>query len=195
MSAVQIGDIAEGIPERVKSGEFAKPPVQTDALANLPDHTVTQRSKGVWRKLIQWYGGDKITKEFGAIPPREWCEAIDSIGTREALAKIMTEVRHKHVTFPPRFPEFEAIVNRFSRPLQTVDGPTVMEQLHDFVVRTKKLSRTQHLAASWNYLYRGFARSGHGLECVGVVIAADGDVPGFRVTVEDMRFAMATPVE
>lgn len=87
--------------------------------APMPDYTITRRVHAVWKKLSDWYGADAIAKNFGAIPPREWCEAIDGIATRQVLDQVLAEVRAKHVIFPPRFPEFEAIVAKVARPAKT----------------------------------------------------------------------------
>lgn len=88
--------------------------------AQMPDYTITRRVHAVWKKLSDWYGADVIAKNFGAIPPREWCEAIDGIASRQGLDQVLSEMRAKHVIFPPRFPEFEALLARAARPAQTM---------------------------------------------------------------------------
>jgi hypothetical protein len=59
------------------------------------------------------------------------------------------------------------------------------------VLRTRRLTPVQQLSMSWKYLYRGNPRTGEGLETTGVVIAADGDAPGYRVMVMDMLAEVA----
>jgi hypothetical protein len=71
-------------------------------------------------------------------------------------------------------------------PKEASDGPSVEDRLDAYVFRTKQLTNAQRLGSAWTYLYRGNPRTGEGLETTGVVIAADGDAPGYRVMVIDM---------
>ncbi len=161
--------------------------------------TISTRVHGVWEKFAGWYGADIIAKQFGKIPPQEWCEAIDSIPTRDAMARALAEVKAKYVTWPPRFPEFAAIVAKVSRP--DMSGPSMQHQLAEFAATYKPLTRAQR-AAPWTYLYRG--HPGYGGDpkdprnqaspdyaVTGVVIPADGDAPGYRIMVEDMQLAVS----
>lgn len=161
----------------------------------MPNYTISKRVRGLWGKFSDWYGADVIAKQFGAIPPQEWCEAIDSIPTRDAMVKVLAEVRAKHVNWPPKFPEFDAIVTKVSRP--AITGPSTQDRLCEFAVKNKSLTRAQ-LAAPWTYLYRGFpglggdpkdprSHASADFAVTGVIIPADGDAPGYRVMVEDMQ--------
>lgn len=154
--------------------------------AKAPEYPISKRVQQVWKKLSDWYSAATIAREFGAIPPQEWCELIDSIRARKDLDRVLTAMRQKHVTFPPRFPEFEAIVESVIRPPTLRGGPTTQEQLVAFVTRTKPLTRNQ--LRGWQFLYAGPRGAA---ECVGVVIPADGDQPGYRVTVEDMHMHLS----
>lgn len=162
-------------------------PENTDLLDNIPDYTITRRARGVWKKFGDWYGADAIVKHFGKFPPREWCEAIDSIPSRDAMEKIFSDMRQKHVTFPPRFPEFDCIVAKHCRAKVSVDGPTMQERLGDYVLRHKAMTRMQ-LRQPWTYVYRG-PRSER--DVVGVVIPQcwETGAEGFRVLVEDMQLS------
>lgn len=155
---------------------------QIDALGSLPDYTITRRARDVWKKFMDWYGADTIVKQFGAIPSREWCEAIDGIRSRDEMSRILGGVRAGHVTFPPRLPEFEAIVAKCCKRLVESDGPTMQERLTEYVLRTKTLSKVQ-LARPWLFLY---ARSPEGRIVTGVVVPADGDWSGHRVMSTDL---------
>jgi hypothetical protein len=143
------------------------------------------QAKQVWRKFAAWYGADVIERKFGAEIPDDWAAAIDSIGS-DKLDGVMVDVRNKHPTWPPGLPEFEQLVRAANRPTFQ-EGPTMAERLDAFVLRTKRLTRQQMLGSSWKYLYCGNPRTGEGLHTTGVQIAADGDVPGFRVMAIDME--------
>jgi len=158
--------------------------------APMPNYTITKRVRGVWGKFSDWYGADIIAKHFGAIPPKEWCEEIDSIESREAMVRVLNDVRSKHPTFPPRFPEFELIVRRSKQPAAENTGPSMQERLSDFVLRHRSLSRGQ--LRGHTFLYRGNARSGDALQVTGIIVPADGDRPGYRVMVEDMQAESAS---
>lgn len=163
-----------------------------------PEYAISKRAHGVWRKFSQWYGGDVMGRHFGELPPREWCEVIDSIRTRQQMEAILADVRAQHVTFPPRFPEFDAIVSRHAKAQQQRSGPSPAERLGDYVLRRygSLLTPTQ-LRRPWTYIGRSFDAptasgkmvSGHGIEITGVIVPADGDAPGYRVMIEDMDVA------
>lgn len=155
--------------------------------APMPSYTISARVRGVWKKLSDWYGADVVAKHHGAIPPREWCEVIDDIPSKEAMARILAEVRAKHVTFPPRFPEFEVIATKLGRAIDP-NAPSMQERLKDFVLRTKSLTRDQQWRP-WTYLYTGNVRSGENSAVTGVVVPADGEHPGYRVMVADMQIS------
>jgi hypothetical protein len=142
------------------------------------------QAKQVWRKFGAWYGADVIERKFGAEIPEDWANAIDGIDD-DKLDVVLADVRARHPTWPPGLPEFEQLIKAANRPVYQ-EGPTIAAQLTEFVARNRSLTKGQ-LAGLWQYLYRGNPRTGEGLETVGVVIAADGDAPGYRVTVEDMR--------
>ena len=137
---------------------------------------VSARAKRFWDKLRDWYG-TSLTEQYGEVPPADWCEVVDD-STNDIIRAALSEIRQKHTTFPPRFPEFESIVRRLNRPL--VQGPSTVERLCEFVLRTKRLTFSQ-LQRPWQYTYDadGF--------CTGVVVPADGDNEGYFVRVIDMQ--------
>lgn len=162
--------------------------------ATMPDYTITKRVRGVWKKFSDWYGADNISKNFGSVPPQEWCEAIDAISSKEAMAKILLDIRVKHTTFPPRFPEFEAIVRASSLPAAPTGGPAMQEVLSAYVLKNRRLTFRQ-VNMPWKYIGQPFdapdangkMRANHGIKILGVEVPADGDSPGYRVMVEDMQ--------
>jgi hypothetical protein len=139
----------------------------------------------VWKRFGGWYGADALERKFGLQPPDDWIDAIDKV-ERQKLEQIMTDVRAKYPTWMPSLPEFELLVTAANRPVFK-EGPTMAERLDAFVLRTKRLTPMQLLGSSWTYLYRGNPHTGEGLVTTGVQIAADGDVPGFRVMAIDME--------
>lgn len=149
--------------------------------AVMPDYTISKRVRAIWKKFCDWYGADVIAKKLGAVPAREWCEEIDSIATRDELAQVLADVRSKHVNWPPLFPQFEAICKSVRRPQQRGRAPSVAEQLSDYVIRTKRLTRAQ--LGGWTFF------GGAGDAFAGVVVPADPETgaPGYRVTVADMQ--------
>ena len=137
---------------------------------------VSARAKRFWDKLRGWYG-TILTEQYGEVPPPDWCEVVDD-ASNDVLRSALAEVRVKHVTFPPRLPEFESIVRKLKRPI--MQGPSTVEQLCSFVLRTRSLTFAQ-LQQPWKYLHDadGF--------CTGVVIPADANHAGYRVMVVDMQ--------
>ena len=153
-----------------------------------PKYRISPRANRVWGKLQDWYGD--ALDQYGPFPPEDWCEVIDA-ASNEAERIAMSEIRAKHTAFPPRFPEFDAIFSRISRP-QTVSGPSIMERLIDFVIRTKPLTRNQQ--RGWTFVGQEFDSPGldgkmrhrHGVNITGIVIPPDGDSPGYRVMLADL---------
>lgn len=157
-----------------------------------PSYRISARAKRVWSKLQSWYGD--ALDQYGVWPPQDWCEVIDELANVAMERAALSEIRSKHLTFPPRFPEFESILLRVSRP--ATSGASMQERLCAFVLRHRSLTVTQ-LRLPWTYLYRGYsgcagdpkdalAKPGIDFATVGVVVPADGKQPGYRVMVEDL---------
>jgi len=169
---------------------------------DLPEYTISQRARGVWKRFAQWYGGDTVTRNFGQLPPQEWCEAIDSIRTRQQLEAVLAEVRARHVTFPPRLPEFEAIVAQFTPAASSGDGPSRQDRLVAYVLRQygSRLTPLQ-VRSPWAFIGRRFdapdatgkIRPNHGVEITGVIVPADPErqAPSYRVMFEDLQLEVA----
>jgi len=159
-----------------------------------PSYRISTRAKRVWGKLQDWYG-DALS-QYGPFPPQDWCEVIDDLTNAAMERAALSEIRQKHLTFPPRFPEFESILARVGRP--AVSGPSMQDRLGDFVLKHRSLTDAQ-LRGPWTYLYRGhpgsagdpkdaLSKPSIDFAVVGVVIPADGDrFPGYRVNVEDLQ--------
>jgi hypothetical protein len=167
-------------------------------VSEAPDYTITRRARLLWTKFSEWYGAAEMSKQFGSMPPRDWCEVIDSIPDRNAMARVVSAVKTKHPTFPPKFPEFDAIVTDCAQPKQISTGPSAQERLKAWVIRNKSLSRNQHWMP-WTYIGRHFDAPGRdgkmtknfGIEITGVIVPADGEHPGYRVMLEDVQMAEA----
>jgi hypothetical protein len=145
---------------------------------------ISYQAKQVWRKFGAWYGADVIERKFGVGIPDDWAEVIDTI-EKGKLDGVLADVRVKHPTWPPGLPEFEQIAKAANRPAFH-NGPSVQEQLRDYVLRAKRLTPAQ-LRAPWRDIYTGNGRTGEGLVVTGVVVPPDGDAPGYRVMVIDMQ--------
>lgn len=167
-------------------------------MSEAPDYTISRRARGLWSKFCEWYGTAEMSKQFGLVPPKDWCEAIDDIPNRDAMARVISAVKTKHPTFPPKFPEFDAIVSNCTKPKAIVTGPSTQERLKVWVLQHKPLTTTQ-LHMPWTYIGRYFDAPGpngkmaqnFGVEVTGVVVPADGDHPGYRVMLEDLQMAEA----
>jgi hypothetical protein len=153
---------------------------------------VSPRSQRFWDRLVTWYGS-RLTDQYGANPKGDWCELIDD-HDNETVAASLTEIKHRHPQYPPSFPEADAIFTKLKAPSQSSVGPSMHEQLSDFVNRHRPLTANQQ-RMPWKYLARTFDATGvdgkmrphHGVEITGVVVPADGEHPGFRVMVVDMQ--------
>lgn len=148
-------------------------------------HKPSARAQRVWDRLGDWYGA-RFADQFGDQPSQDWCTVIDQTSNDDLVA-VLVQVRQQHVTFPPTLPEFAALVKEVRLP--RMNSPSVAEQLAEYVARTYQLTPAQ-LCGPWTFLYRPAA----GQQILtGVVIAADGDRPGYRVTVDDMQMAAHRP--
>lgn len=143
----------------------------------MSDRNISPRAKSVWKQLIEWYGTGCIVDRYGKDPPPDWAKIIDGITTEQSKAG-MSVIRSRHIQFPPTLPEFE-IAMRPPRVVRT--GPSAQERLCEFAARKYAgyLTRRQ-LNGPWRYTGNGDTG------VTGVVIDADGDSPGYRVTLADI---------
>jgi hypothetical protein len=148
-------------------------------------HKPSLRAQRVWDRLGDWYGA-RFADQFGDQPSQDWCTVIDQTSNDDLVA-VLVQVRQQHVTFPPTLPEFAALVKQARVP--RMYATSVAEQLTDFVVRRYQLTPAQ-LRGPWTYLYRSAAGQA---VVTAVVVAADGEQPGYRVSVEDMQMAAHRP--
>lgn len=153
--------------------------------------SVSVRAERFWSKLRDWYG-TALTDQYGAKPPVDWCAVIDN-ANNDTVRDALTEIKIKHVTFPPRFPEVAAIFSRLQRPVHR--DASLQEKLREFALRYYKLTPNQ-IRLPWEDLYAG--QSGYpgvpassDFAITGVLIPSDGEHPGFRIMVIDMQQAAA----
>lgn len=144
-------------------------------------HKPSARAQRVWDRLGDWYGV-RFADQYGDLPSQDWCTVIDN-STNEDLVAVLVRVRQEHVTFPPTLPEFAALVKEVRTPRFNV--PSVAERLSEFVARRYALTPAQ-LCRPWTFVYR--AAEGQAV-VTGLIIDADGDHAGYRVSVEDMQAA------
>lgn len=157
-------------------------------------HKPSPRSQAAWKRLSVYYGADVIERKYGIVAPPEWCRLFDRLD-RENLGAVLAETKSKHPSYPPTHGEFEEIVKALTAPPPTNDGPSTVERLKDYVLRTRghRLTGFQ-LRAPWEYLYQGkCGRAGmpasedHATTAVIVPPDPDGKSPGFKVTTMDME--------
>lgn len=142
-------------------------------------HKPSHRAQRVWDRLGDWYGA-RFADQFGDVPSPDWCTVVDNVSNDDLVATLVL-VRERHVTFPPTLPELVALVKEVRLPRAHV--PSTAEQLTAYVARAYPLTPSQ-VRGPWTFLFRVVG----GRQIVtGVVIDADGDKPGYRVTVEDMQ--------
>jgi len=149
---------------------------------------ISNQARDTWKRFASWYGADALERKFGLTCPPDWAEAIDGLD-RNTLARVMAETKQKFPTWMPGLPEFEALIASLRRPAGP-EVPPMHEQLCDFVIKHRKLTGEQ-LRQPWTYLYRGNVRTGVDFAVTGVVVPADGEHPGYRIMVEDMRLETA----
>jgi hypothetical protein len=126
-------------------------------MATLSRSRVSSRAQRFWERLISWYGS-RLTEQYGAEPKGDWCELIDD-HENEVIAAALAEIKIKHPQYPPSFPEADAIFARLKAPSQAQIGPSMLEQLSDFVHRNRTLTANQ-LRLPWKYLGRTFDAPG-----------------------------------
>lgn len=180
MTMHDLNDLPAGRDELRDMLERANPPPLTRR-----QHKASPRAQRVWDRLGDWYGA-RFADMFGDRPPQDWCALIDRVSNDE-LISVLTLVRERHVTFPPTLPEFASLVKETRAPRPAL--PSMPEKLTEYVTRNYRLTPAQQ-SAPWTFLYR--SESGRHF-VTAVVIAADGESPGYRVTVDDMQMAAHRP--
>lgn len=156
-----------------------------------PKHRISPRAKRVWARLGEWYG-TKLAEQYGPFPPEDWCEVVDR-NDNEDIKRGLNLIRSEFMSWPPTLPQFESAI-RPADHSHANHGPTIPEQLTDYVLKTYRLTVAQQ-RLPWAFIGRTFdapgqdgkMRSHWGVEYTGVIVPADGDAPGYRVMVEDMQ--------
>lgn len=151
---------------------------------------VSARAQRFWDKLHGWYGS-ALTDRFGDAAPSDWCSLVDD-SNNDVVASALAEIRQRHVTFPPNFPEADAIFTKLKRPHDA--SPSMMDLLSAFALRTKPLTFRQ--LRGWTFVYQGHAGyagcpASHDYAVTGMVIPPDGEAPGYRIMVNDMQLEHA----
>jgi hypothetical protein len=127
------------------------------------------RAQRLWKRLTDWYG-TRLTEQYGKEPPADWCAVVDA-ADNEAVTRVLVDIRNQHVTYPPTFPEFEALFKTAQKPRAA--GPSAVDIL-DAYMRQHYPEHCSNL--TW------IGRSG---EITGVVI------PGVRKVMLDEALAGA----
>lgn len=162
------------------------------------DRKISARAKRVWQRLCEWYG-NRMAESYGPTPPEDWCDVVDRSGN-DVVKRALSTIRQNYFDHPPTFPQFE---KAFAAPVQAErdSGPSIQERLCAYVMRHHASRLTQRqIRGPSHYTYkraqwvddqvRGKGQNRDELaECTGVIVAADGESVGLRVTVEDMENA------
>lgn len=142
----------------------------------------SDRATRFWRRLTEWYG-TRLTDTYGSKIPSDWADLVDDHDNEQVKA-VLSQIRTKFVSYPPSLPEVDGLFSRSVAPVMA-NLPCMQSTLCKFVLKNRTLTPRQRITP-WTYLGRGDVRSGVGFEITGVMVPADGDVPGFRMMVEDM---------
>lgn len=157
-------------------------------------HNASRRAMRLWQRLSEWYGA-RFSEQFGAAPTEDWCEIVDD-NDNDTVKLALSEIRKAHTTHPPTLPEFEAIVARCKAPQNT--GPSNSDRLAEWVLNNKPLTLRQKYMP-WTYFGQmsdgrnaaGKMERNHTVHITGVIVPADGEHSGYRVTLEDMQLGVA----
>lgn len=147
------------------------------------------RAERVWLRLSVWYGS-RLGDEYGSVIPEEWAAVVDD-ATDDQVRRALARIKHRHVKYPPTFPEFEAAFPQKETPGA---GAAVVSRLADHAIRYGDLCQHQR-AAPWSYFgplenfERGSGATVKHVSIQGVQIQACGICPrdARRITVDDLR--------
>jgi hypothetical protein len=146
------------------------------------------RAARFWQRLGSWYGHGLIAEQFGETPPRDWCSLIDA-HSDQAVSSALSEIRKRHVRFPPKLPEVDEIFAKVSAP-RSVSRTNIAERLVAHAI--KNHAPTPQQMRAWAFFGRRIAVTSEGgqatytSEIVGLTAPQDGDRSGFRVMIEDL---------
>jgi len=154
----------------------------TTTTTKTPARKISPRAQRVWQRLIGYYGARKITEELGDIPSEDWCSLIDA-SDHKSIDRAMEVCRTQHRIWPPTLGQFEDALKPPATPKQE-QGPTLIDRLEAFSRQQHRLTMMQERKRRWLYSGRGWAPDS---KIVGVEYPPDGDVPGYRVMVQDME--------
>lgn len=157
-----------------------------NAIDRKPSHHVSPRAKRVWDRLQSWYG--ESMDQYGPFAPKDWCEAIDQMDA-ELEKRVLDEVRMRHRLYPPRFPEFDAIVARCKGPKGNAREQSIVERLADLMMKRYGLQMSfEQCRHPLYYVYKNASSLIGEPEVIACVCRADSKAgkPEFRVNVEDL---------
>ena len=157
------------------------------------NRAISARARRVWDRLIGWYG-TRVADTYGEDPPRDWCRMIDRVNDND-VKRALSIVRTKHPSHPPTLPEFESALRPPAPQYRDPHEPSPQELLVRHVMKHCRLTARQ-VIARWTFLYERVQWTGKQGEprdelakCVGVWIPSDGEVPGFKVPMDEVSTA------
>lgn len=160
------------LPAVVSNAPAEKEGTLLPSRVHKPKHKISDRAQGVWDRLIDWYGVNKMA-DFGDWPGPDLCKLLDSIPTIDAMRTFLANIRNNHPQWPPTFAQMEQLVAAIAVP--SVDWPKLNERLIEHVVSTRTLTDRQLAGIPpWTF---GPA---------GVRIPADGDAPALFVARDEV---------
>ncbi len=116
-----------------------------------PKHYVSRRAHALWKRLRTWYP-NKLPEEA----PQDYCKIIDA-ASREELSSLLVQMRAKHVSWPPTFPEFSQLYEQAKAPsIPLIDWPARVDALREYALRKywAQLTNYQRILP-WTSLFSG----------------------------------------
>jgi len=123
------------VRDAIRVGEL----VDKTPAAPASKHYISRRAHALWKRLRTWYP-NKLPEEA----PQDYCKIIDA-ASREELSLLLVNMRSKHVSWPPTFPEFSLLYEQAKAPVaSTIDWGARVDTLREYILRKYWNELTQY---------------------------------------------------
>lgn len=134
-----------------------------------PKHYISKRAHTIWQRMRLWY-----PNKLPYVVPEDYCKLIDA-SSKDQLAAVMSNMKTRHVTWPPTFPEFAVLFTEQESQAQSVDWQTILLTIGAKLLKHGLITDQQ---AQRPFTYHGTGGTpGVALHITSITVPAVGDAP------------------
>lgn len=140
----------------------------TQESAPAPKHYISRRAHTVWERMRIWY-----PNKLAAHAPADYCKVIDASKSLDALRTAMANMKVRHVSWPPTFPEFSLLFNE--QRAKSINWPVILDEFANKLISSGEITFDQARRLNWH---------NDGARYTALSVPAIGDAPAKRFPIE-----------